>query len=483
MYDTTRVDDGLLYFNGLNGSTGDYGLPPMTHEELLRFIMGQENQDHLDELRDRHAQSTITHYGVIPGVDPLNLAQAGWGVIFAHDANPAIKEALSELLQWRSQQAGPYFKVFEGSNGFQHDAPQKKYESKLDFLLRNGIAFGPADPEKVPYYLLLVGSPEVIPFEFQYQLDVQYAVGRIYFETVEEYANYARSVVQAEAKKLARPRTATFFSVTNPDDLPTRVSTHYLIRPLLADLQEKHDDWSFKVLEGEQATKSRLVQMLNGQEAPTLLFTASHGMEFDAGDPRQIAHQGAVVCQDWPGRVQWPPNTKPIPHDFYFAGDDLESTANLSGSMVFQFACFSGGTPQYSNFQRKSQVKIAPHPFLAQLPMKMLSRPKGGALAVVGHVDRAWGYSFVWPGLKKEQTDIYMGMVSQLLNGNPIGATIEQFNLKYAEVSAFLQQITIEMDAGATFNPEELVKWWTCNFDARNFAICGDPAVRLGITV
>lgn len=79
MQDVTNANDGLLYFNGLNGSTSDYGLPPMTHEELLRFIMGQENQDHLDELRDRHAQSTITHYGVIPGVDPNNLAEAGWG--------------------------------------------------------------------------------------------------------------------------------------------------------------------------------------------------------------------------------------------------------------------------------------------------------------------------------------------------------------------------------------------------------------------
>jgi hypothetical protein len=28
----------LLYFNGVNGASGEYGLPPMTGEELAKFV-------------------------------------------------------------------------------------------------------------------------------------------------------------------------------------------------------------------------------------------------------------------------------------------------------------------------------------------------------------------------------------------------------------------------------------------------------------
>src|SRR5512139_1720874 len=215
-----------LFFNGIDAVSGGYLLPPLTAKQVSALALGKElDVHHLAELMKR-AEQPKDHYGVKEGVNPKDLAQAGWGVIFAHGADPAIQEALGELLKHRQAQAGERYKEYSGV------AAYRPNESKSDWLARHDMGPGPADPDKVPYYLLIVGDPETIPYRFQYQLDVQYAVGRIYFESLEEYAQYARSVVMAETGKVVLPRRASFFGVQNLDDPATALSATQLVAPL-----------------------------------------------------------------------------------------------------------------------------------------------------------------------------------------------------------------------------------------------------------
>lgn len=474
------MNNDLLFFNGINGATGDYLLPPMTVSELSQIARGETfDPDHLNELKYRYRLTTTEHLGVKEGIDPKELAQAGWGVIFAYNADPGIKEALAPLLQLRHTQAAAkkesYYQEYIGDKAY------RPAETKSAFLARHGAGPGPADPDKVPYYLLIVGDPNAIPFSFQYQLDVQYAVGRIHFDTLDEYAQYAASVAAAETGKVALPRRAAFFGVQNPDDGATNLSAEHLVRPLADWLQKDHPDWQVQTILKEDATKQRLGQLLCGNDPPAFLFTASHGMSFPKDDKRQLQNQGALLCQNWNGPKQ---ARGPISPDWYFSGDDLAGDAHILGLIAFHFACYGAGTPLLDDFAHqafKQREAIAPQAFIANLPRRLLAHPQGGALAAIGHVERAWGYSFMWDRAG-DQLTVFESTLKRLVEGHPIGSALEFFNERYAELSSDLSAELEDVQYGKKPDDYALAGMWTANNDARSYIIVGDPAVRLPIS-
>lgn len=473
----------LVLFNGINGSTGNYLFDPLSPSALSQLAKGERlDRDHVFELKRRHEQSINAHLGVKEGSDPDNLAETGWGVIFTHDADPALRDALGELLDYRREQATGkhphYYKEYWGETGY------RPGESHRRFLARHGVGPGPADPDRVPYYLLIVGDPEAIPYRFQYQLDVQYAVGRIHFETLDEYAQYAHSVVTAERGERKTPRRVTFFATANQNDPATQLSMDYLVKPLVKDLQQdqRFSDWEIRAMLSQEATKATLTSLFLAKNASAICFTASHGMGFAAGDSRQRSHQGALLCQDWPGPVEW--SNKRVPQDFYLAADDIDDEARLQGMITFHVACYGAGTPRLDDFAHQAllvdQPAKAPHAFVARLPQRLLGHPRGGALAVIGHVERAWSYSFAWPGVGS-QTLIFQDLLKLLMQGSRAGHAFEIFNERYAELAADLSSELEEIRFGKIVDDLEVAAMWAANNDSRNYVIIGDPAVRLRV--
>lgn len=459
------MNDTRLVFNGLDATTGEPLVAPMTPEELL---------DRLD-LDGWSAAPAARRLGF--GVDPRDLAASGWGIAFSPGLGPEdrreIREALEPLLAHRERQAGDRFrdlgaKLFAG--------PER--HGGLSLLGRLGTGAGPVDPDRAPYYLLLVGPPCQVPFRAQYELGLASAVGRLDLATAEQYARYAESVVAAETGRVRRARKVAL--VAPAHDEATRMSCHGLTGPLAGRLLDAaataRDGWEVESRLAEEAHKDRFAAVLGGDGAPALAFTASHGVAFPCGHPRQEAEQGALVCQE-----RGVPDRAGLGPERLFGASDVPDAADVAGLVSFHFACYGAGSPARDSFAHRRPGEppspVAPEPRVAALPRRLLGHPRGGALATVGHVDRAWAWSFVSGGAYHR--GVFESTLLELLAGFPLGAAMQHFGERHGQLAGILASTLDRHSRGDDVPADELARLWTAAVDARNYVILGDPAVRL----
>jgi hypothetical protein len=459
--------------NGIDATTGDYLLPAASIADFAAgaadWVPGGADAG---ELRARRHRAAERFYAPVHGVDVRDLTQTGWAVVFAVDADPAVRDALQPLLQHRMELAGARYRELAGTTGY------RAGETKQAFLRRLGIGSSPVDPDVLPYYLLLVGPPEEIPFEVQYQLGVQYAVGRLAFDDVDAYRRYAANVVVAEsAVRRATPRSTrlALFAPRHEGDEPTGHSTEHLIAPLAATL-DAAPAWEVTTAVAADATKDRLLTLLNARDPPDVLLAAGHGLGFPPQHAAQRRHQGALLCQEWPGR-----GTGPVEPTHWFGADDVARLdgPDLTGMITVLVACFGAGTPRLDGFRLPggSSAVLARRPFVAALPQALLGR-EGGALAAVGHVDRVWSYSFFLPGTEA-QTATFRSVLSALQEGRPVGSALEYVSGRYAELAADLSGVLTEREQGRRIPDRAVAELRAACSDARSFLLLGDPAVRV----
>ncbi len=477
MNDPRNALDDVVVATGLD-EAGRSLLPPLSPEQLGRLVAEEEpDPEMLHLIQDWSEGKAVQDPFRAPSVDiedPTDLSEAGWGVIFAEDTPASVRRALRPLLELRSEQAGERY--FELSS--------EEAESQQLFMSRVGFKAGtrPAGTN-LPYYILLVGDPEKISFRFQRELDVQFAVGRLHFDLDDPndpegssaaYRAYAEGVKAAEEGRCRRRRELTFFSVENAGDEATRRVAGGLVGELAKVLSAGRPVWETEIIGNKDATRAGLGELLRStKNRPSILFSASHGVRILNGAEMQFASQGAIVCRDWGG-----PGCR-LERSHYFAADDVPGDADLSDLIVFQFGCYSAGTPRFDQFGLLSGVngEIAPRSFVARLPQTLLKR---GALAVIGHVDRAWTSSFSWNG-EGGHVQVYNDILKQLIDGMPVGWAMEAMGAYFGAQAASLHEMRNER---SFFRPADYVIYgdvWRETADAGNFIVLGDPAVRLNL--
>ena len=449
-----------LHFNGIDAERGGYFEPPMAEADVLHRLAGR-----------LPAPDAIT--GVRLDVCPDSLAEAGWGIVWPGEVDPEIEQALAPLLDLRRAQtaeAGPgrFFSFhYRGETG-------------EAFLSQHGASLGgTVKPETFPYYLLLVGEPSEIPFNFQHRLGQSHLVGRLCFDAPEAYGWYAANAVTAERGDFVRPKRAVVFGVHHPDDPPTDSSLAHLVRPVGTDLTAV-EDWQVEQVLAGDATKRRLQTLLGGEDTPLLLFTAGHALWYKAKSRFLLARQGGLLCSDWPGPVEW---GGPNPPEHYLVAEDIPDDADLRGLISIHFGCFTAGTPRRDLFPEfvdgrpgEGQV-LAPEPFIAALPKRLLGHPRG-ALASIGHVDRAWPHSFFW-GALPGQTAAFESALRGLMAGLRVGRAMAPFAERRSTVSEEVMNFWLRgLRSGEEAHRDE-AELWIRYHDARNYVLLGDPAARL----
>jgi len=479
------TDREMLIPNGVDGSTGEYLFPTLDLEAAQQYIeQGNIEEDTLLSWmkRQERAATTLTK-DLPPDLDPNDPGNAGWGIVYAPELDAASKEALQRLVNYRRQQSDDPRKVKE----FTYTGEPLAYR----WLNSQGVSSGVYDPYQVPYYLLIAGSPENIPFAFGFQLNVGYAVGRLHFDTAEEYARYVESLIAYEqSEALPNSREIVYFAPNH--DEATSLSYHQLVAPLVDGVPASAEKPAVRPVAqacqfasqdylGGNASKSNLGGVFNPTQParrPSLLFTAGHGLGKSRDHPDQAALNGALLCQNWSGPGG-------ITADDYYAAQDLPSDAHVGGMISLHFACYGGGTPDHDRYAK--MVKDLPDysaaiPFVAALPRKLLAHPKGGALACLAHIDRVFNTS-IDAGRSGPRYQPYRNILYQLMKGKPVGHLNREFSRLAAHLASDLSDLVEYSKIGGKVKSREMVPMWIERNDASSFLVLGDPAARLRVEV
>lgn len=464
---------------GLSRATGE----PLV-EPIDAAVFGEQVRQGLernaDDLRER---AKATSQGAVyrrevelgPVVDVRDPRAAGW--TFLVNADDPDRDALVDAVRPLAE----HRRMPDPSKPLQF----RMGDDWFEWLLEN---YSSLDMSAVPHYVLTLGGPDLVPFQFQALLDAAASVGRVQL-TPDELRAYADKLIRLESAPDPVPeKRAVVFAPDygmRPDGQfdATYFSREYMAKPLDGYVRDKLGFETVAFL-GEPAVKSALVEALGGAPA-ALAYTASHGL----GAPDQTLEvqqrmNGAICCQ----RSATDTGTR----DWLFSAEDVPDEPFLEGGVLFQFACFGYGTPAESDFMHwLGEPELnGTADFVAALPKRLLAHPRG-PVAFIGHVDTAWLHGFDDPDDPhivepwNQRMSPFVQAVNSLLRVEPVGRALTDMNTRYSATNAILTGTWDRIRRGKV---EETPEFWTrlattfiTRSDAQNYMLFGDPGARIRI--
>ena len=411
-----------------------------------------------------------------PGVDRKDWRheEVGWGVVLPDRAGLSFADlaagvdAPEPIRRLLAQRPGSpvlrYRKDLQGGRVLRYDPVR----GGVPLSARGNRGIG---KDAVPRYLLIVGSPEQIPWRFQYRLQVDSFVGRLDLDddALSRYVDALIAGWKGLARDVERP---LIWSVDHgyPD-------ITFLMRAAIADkMHQGFIKYQFKstLLTGGQDELKALYEALHEQQ-PAFVLTTSHGATFPLNDTAQLKRNlGLLVDRNHalldPSALlgQWSPN----------------------GAIWYAHACCSAGADSPSMFTQMADGESSlgrmldavaqAGPCTAPLPRALLGAPSPIG-AFIGHVEPTFDWTLLEPEHGQRTTNSLI--LEPLFNAlhsekrTPVGMALDGY---YDAVAGLLlDHIDAIKDVKDRSDVERARRAKLLAMDRLAMVLLGDPTVCL----
>ncbi|WP_437631112.1 hypothetical protein [Sorangium sp. So ce854] len=410
--------------------------------------------------------------------DPDDLEEQRWGVIAPEGAEGDRLIALVQPLidARREAQGGHEVMIYRAPSAMSHEEVARWRKQRFDVSV--DLA------RDLPRYLLILGDLHEVPLALQQHQSTDGFVGRLCFREERAYEAYVDKVLRWEKARAEAAGSAKFFTV-HDRTAATTIGYRSLVQPAIAQLARYKLDVA-DLGDQDEPSPDAFLEAVKRPE-PTVLFSVSHGAGAPRGGWRTEGDQ-----RDRQGAMSFGGDK--------LSGGDLGDAPFLPGGIWFMLACYGAGTPDVSAYwhwlerlkqsghfggQTHSVLAGLPQggqrPFIARLPQAVLANPNG-PLAVMGHVDLAWTYSFQErdTGRALPRPSKFVEVVRATLETSRAGSAFRE--LLKASILTNVELTSLYENAerlGAAPDPARLGHLWMLRQDLSGYVLLGDPAVRL----
>ena len=328
-------------------------------------------------------------------------------------------------------------------------------------------------PRQVPKYLLIVGSPEQVPWRVQYVLNPTLYVGRLDLDE-EGLTHYVDALLGEWADSPVSRRSVLIWTVDLGQDDITWTMRHGLAEPLHRSFDDDTDIHRLTHLARDRATADNLVDALVTNR-PGLVVTTSHG-----DTPVALSPDALRAALGWP-----------VDQDGAALTPDAIAAWQPGGAIWYAHACCSAGsdaTTLYddvaesgSSIDRVLSGVSAAGSWSAELPRRLLGGPSP-VRAFVGHVEPTFNWTLRDPDTGQLLTSslrsaLYGGLYKE--HGEPVGQALHRHFSPIGGYWSQWNQSRLRVNRGEDDAYRVARHARLAALDRQSVVILGDPTVTV----